>query len=294
MEPTNSLAAAVRRIEDTRAFDELGKPLQLATARLTQSNAMKSALSGTWLGHRLHPMLTDIPIGCYTSASAIDLVAWDSGERAARRLVGLGILATVPTVASGLSDWEDTYGGTRRVGVAHAATNVLGTLFQFASWRARRKHHHVRGALYGLAGLGVMTVAGYFGGHMVYAERAGVDHEVPLVDDQSWHEACRTNELIEGQVVSATVAGARLALVRSGGAVYALAAVCTHAGGPLDEGEVCDGAIQCPWHRSMFALDTGDVVRGPATTSEPTYETRVRGEIVEVRVVARPHLHAAV
>jgi uncharacterized membrane protein len=182
------------RIEEAGSLDVAAKPLQNLATRLTRSDAMKRALSGSWYAHRLHPMLTDVPIGCFTSASIIDFVAWRSGERAARRLVALGLIATVPTIASGLSDWEDAHGGTKRVGVVHAATNSVGALLQFASWRARRKQHHLRGALYGLAGLGAMTAAGYLGGHMVDAERAGVDHEVPLVDDHSWHPVCRQEE----------------------------------------------------------------------------------------------------
>ena len=121
------------RLEDFDALDTAAKPLQRISARLTRTNAMKRALSGSWCAHRLHPMLTDVPIGCFTSASAIDLVAWRSGEGAARRLVGLGLIATVPTIASGLSDWEDTQGGTKRVGVVHAAANGVGALLQVAS-----------------------------------------------------------------------------------------------------------------------------------------------------------------
>ena len=72
-------------------------------------------------------------------------------------------------------------------------------------------------------------------------------------------------------------------LARADGGLRALANTCTHAGGPLDEGELADGCVTCPWHGSTFRLDDGSVVRGPASTPQPTYETRVRDGWIEVR-----------
>jgi nitrite reductase/ring-hydroxylating ferredoxin subunit/uncharacterized membrane protein len=258
---------------------------------------VKRVLSGAPLGHRAHPMLTDVPIGCWTAATLVDAVAWRSGRAAAQRLVALGVLASVPAALTGLSDWDDTHGSARRIGVAHATSNVVALTFQAASWRARRRGHHVRGALLGALGLGAVTVGGYLGGHLVFVTRAGVDHEVPLVQDEEWHAVCRLDELSDGRPFGANVGGARIVLVREAGKVYALAAVCTHAGGPLEEGEVRGEVIVCPWHGSAFCLADGEVERGPATTPEPVYETRVRDNTVEVRIVTAdraPAIHAVV
>lgn len=295
-ELSERLGALVQRIEGLDALDAVARAVQPAVQRLTRDDAVKRVLSGTTIGHRLHPLLTDVPIGCWTAASLVDALAWKSGQRAASRLAGTGVLAALPTVATGLSDWNDTYGGTRRVGVAHMLTNSTALFFEYASWRARRRHHHVRGALFGLAGLGAVTVGGYLGGHLVYVQRAGVDHEIPVVDVDGWYGACRTDDVVEGKPLGVTVHGARVVLVRRHGRVYALAAVCSHAGGPLDEGEVRDDGITCPWHGSTFCLADGAVERGPATTPQPVYETRIVGDMIELRVTAEgmQPLHAVV
>jgi nitrite reductase/ring-hydroxylating ferredoxin subunit/uncharacterized membrane protein len=257
--------------------------LQPLVRRITKRDDVKRMLSGATLGHRLHPLLTDIPIGCWTAASLTDVFAWRSGRSAARRLVAVGVVASVPTAIAGLSDWDDTHGGSRRVGVVHASANSIALLLQVQSWRARRRGRHVRGALYGLAGLGAVTVGGYLGGHLVYAQRVGVDHEVPMLDDHDWHEACHVDYLVEGKPFGVSIGDTRIALVRRGTEIFAMAAVCTHAGGPLDRGEVRGDTLICPWHGSAFCLADGTVERGPATTSEPVYETRRRGDVIDVR-----------
>jgi nitrite reductase/ring-hydroxylating ferredoxin subunit/uncharacterized membrane protein len=292
---TSLLRRVVHRIEGIGALDGVARRIEPYVDRLTASPGVKRVLSGAPLGHRLHPMLTDIPIGSWTSATVLDLVAWRSGETAARRLTALGVLSALPTASSGLSDWRDTHGKTKRVGVVHAASNTIAIAFEFASWRARRRGHHLRGAALGLCGVGAVAVGGYLGGHLVFAQRTGVDAEVSIVEDDGWHRACRLDELNEDTPLGATVAGARVVIVRRRQRVYALAATCTHAGGPLDEGRVIGDAIQCPWHGSEFCLEDGAVERGPAATPEPVYETRVRADAVEIRLAdpdEAPVLHA--
>jgi nitrite reductase/ring-hydroxylating ferredoxin subunit/uncharacterized membrane protein len=282
-ELSGRLSQLADRLENLSALDVVGRTVEPVAQRLTKSDAVKRVLSGAPLGHRLHPMLTDLPIGCWTAATLVDTFTGRAGRRAARRLVGFGILASLPTAATGLSDWNDTYDGPRRLGVAHMAANGMALALQVASWRARGRGHHVRGALIGAAGLGAVTVGGYLGGHLVFVKRVGVDHEVPIVVDDAWQTACRVDELVEGEPIGVTVEGVRIALVKHLGLVYALAAVCSHAGGPLDRGSLRDSAIVCPWHGSAFCLADGAVERGPATTPQPVYETRVRGDSVEVR-----------
>ena len=291
-EPSGRLSTIVERLEKLSALDVVSRAIEPLAQRLTKSDAAKRVLSGAPLGHRLHPMLTDVPIGCWTAASLVDAFAWRSGERAARRLVACGVLASVPAVATGVSDWNDTQGSARRLGVAHMAANSAAIALQFASWRARARGHHIRGALLGAAGLTAVTAGGYLGGHLVFVKRVGVDVEVPIILDESWHTACRVDELVEGEPIGATVEGVRVALVRHFGVVYAIAAVCSHAGGPLDRGHVRDGAIVCPWHGSTFCLADGAVERGPATTQQPVYETRVRGDLIEIRPKAHDNVIA--
>jgi nitrite reductase/ring-hydroxylating ferredoxin subunit len=228
-------------------------------------------------------LLTDIPIGAFTSASILDVVGGRAGRRVARRLIGIGILAAVPTAATGLSDWHDTHGDQRRIGVVHAAANVTALAFQFASWRARGKGHRARGMLLSGLGLGALSAGGYLGGHLVFSQRVGVDVEVPVIDLTGWRTVCRFDELPDGRAYGVEIDGVRIAVVRRGDIVHAMAATCSHAGGPLDEGSVQGNALQCPWHGSEFALFDGSVVRGPATAPQPVYDARVHDGVVEVR-----------
>ena len=286
--PEQQLRRFVDTIGHAEALDAPIAAVQGVTGRLFGSDRVKRVLSGAPLGHRLHPMLTDIPIGCWTSASVLDAIAWRSGRASARRLTALGIVAALPTVASGLSDWSDTDTEERRIGFVHAGGNSIGILLEIASWSARRRGHHVRGAVLGATAIGVMTFAGYLGGHLVFARRVGADVDTPLVPDPGWHSVCRADDLVESTPLGIDVNGVTVVLVRPGAEVYALAAACIHAGGPLERGSVQDGAITCPWHGSRFCLRDGSVVRGPAASSQPTYETRLRSGVVEIRRHADP------
>jgi nitrite reductase/ring-hydroxylating ferredoxin subunit/uncharacterized membrane protein len=295
-EPSRQLRAIVERIENLDALDAIAGAVAPFAQRLTARDDVKRVLSGVPLGHRLHPLLTDVPIGSWTAASLVDVFAMKSGQRAARRLVAAGIVASLPTAATGLSDWNDTHGPERRVGVAHMAANSAALLMQIASWRARHRGHHIRGAILGAVGLGALAAGGYLGGHLVFSRRVGVDREVTVLDDEQWQTVCRVDELVDDEAIGVTVDDVRIALVRRHHQIYALAAVCSHAGGPLERGQVRDDVLMCPWHGSAFCLRDGAVVRGPATAPQPAYETRVRGDLVEVRPVATEHalVHATV
>ncbi|HET9730287.1 MAG TPA: Rieske 2Fe-2S domain-containing protein [Acidimicrobiia bacterium] len=281
---TASLHRLVTQIENIDALDIAANVVTPLVDRMTRSDRVKRTLSGVDLGHRLHPMLTDVPIGCWTTASVLDVIAGRAGRRPARQLVGLGIAAALPTVATGLSDWRDTYGGSRRLGVVHMTANTFALGLECASWTARRRGRHLRGALYSACAIGAATFGGYLGGHLVFAERVGVDHEVPTLSGERWHAACAESDLVDDEPFGATVREVPLVLVRHRGLISALAAVCSHAGGPLAEGKLVGDAIECPWHHSEFCLHDGSVVRGPAVTAQPAYETRVRSGRVEVRL----------
>lgn len=294
MTPTEALRDTLHRIEQADALDTPGRALQAVANRLTRADGAKNALSGTWLGHRLHPMLTDVPIGAWVGAVVLDLVGGRHSSAAARRLVGLGILAALPTAASGLADWEDTHGGDQRVATVHAGVNTIGLALQVLSWRARGKGHGVRGRALSLAALGAVTAGGYLGGHLVFNLRVGVDAEQRLLAPGSWHDAIAANELVDDAPHGLTINGAPVVVVKHGETVCALSATCTHAGGPLAEGTVesgepasaiggSGGVIRCPWHGSEFSLDDGSVRRGPATTPECVYQTRVQDGMVQVR-----------
>jgi uncharacterized membrane protein len=132
-------------------------------------------LKGNWLGHALHPLLTDLPLGCWLASGLLDLGGGRRSRSASRQLVGLGIIAAVPTAASGLAEWADlTDVRLRRVGAVHAAGNAVMVATYVLSWRARGRHQHWRGVALGLAGGGLGWATGYLGGHMSFNLAAGV------------------------------------------------------------------------------------------------------------------------
>jgi uncharacterized membrane protein len=167
----------VRRIEgDARLDGAPGRALAAVARRAVPNRAAEDALLGTWLGHALHPLLTDFPLGMWMSASLLDLAGGPDARGPARRLVGLGLLAAVPTVAAGLAEWQRTSGPARRVGVVHAAVNATATGLYGSSWLARRRGRHRTGVALGIAGGLVATAGGYFGGHLTLVRKIGSAH----------------------------------------------------------------------------------------------------------------------
>lgn len=273
----------LRRIEEFEKADRLGAPLQRLAARLTAPRAVRNALSGTQLGHPVHPMLTDIPIGSWVGAGLLDTVGGQSGERAADLLVAFGIVAAVPTALAGLNDWSDTYGPDSRVGLAHAAGNTLALALYAGSLTARALGRRRAGRALGHAGLGAMSVSGYLGGHLSYARGVNVNRTAFEDRPTEWTSVAADADLAEGATVKVDAGGAPVLLHRSHGRLFALANTCTHLGGPLNEGEIHDGCVTCPWHGSVFRLVDGKVVRGPASSPQPTYQTRLTDGQIEVR-----------
>lgn len=277
------LTNLVKNIENNADLDKVGDALSGPVGKATSPDAVKQLLSGGWLGHQLHPMLTDVPLGAWLSASALDVLGGRRERRAARRLVGIGILASLPTAASGASDWVDTYGGEKRIGVAHAAGNVAAIALQCASWRCRGRGNHFRGTVLSAAGLGAAMVAGYLGGHLSYGMGVGMNHTAFEYPPSDWTDVTAEGDLVDDQPVRADAAGVPVMIVRHRGAIRALSATCVHAGGPLDEGEIVGDCVVCPWHRSHFRLSDGAAMRGPAALAQPAFETRVVDGRVEVR-----------
>jgi nitrite reductase/ring-hydroxylating ferredoxin subunit/uncharacterized membrane protein len=276
----------VKRIEDATALDDLSHPLADLAGRATRPDPVKNALSGTWLGHQLHPMLTDVPIGAWVMAAALDWTAGRAGAKAARRLVGLGVLAALPAAATGASDWSETYGAEQRVGVVHALSNLTGTALQSGSWIARRRGRRLTGMALSVAGLGVTLGAAYLGGHLSFIRGVGVNHTAFERTVTEWTDVAAVSELTPDKALRVSAGGVPVMLVQHDGTLRALSATCVHAGGPLDEGDVLDGCVRCPWHSSRFALADGRVVRGPAASDQPAWEVRIEDGRVHVRSFA--------
>lgn len=284
MAPT-FVEAAIARLGAATALDAVARPLAKKVAALIPPGAVKDTLSGTWLGHPLHPMLTDLPIGCWTNAMALDLLAGKQGRAGAQFLVGMGVLTALPTAASGLADWSDTLDADRRLGLAHAAGNTVALACYGLSWLARRRGDHRRGVALGLLGGAVATGSAYVGGHLAWRNGVNVDRHAWYHRPTDWTDVGAAADLQpDGPPIAVAVGEDRVLLRRDGGgAVGAISDVCGHAGGPLHEGTIERGCVTCPWHGSVFRLDDGRVVHGPATGPQPVYEVQVAAGRVSVR-----------
>lgn len=158
---------ALRRVAHEQSLDGPAIRAQRVADRVVGDGSLARLLQGEWLGHPLHPVLTDLPIGFWTSAFVLDLVGGRSGARAARQMVAWGVLTAIPTMAAGAADWREMDAEARRIGAIHGTLNATAFVLYVASWKAR-KRHHLRGIALGLAGATAATAAAYFGGELVF------------------------------------------------------------------------------------------------------------------------------
>jgi nitrite reductase/ring-hydroxylating ferredoxin subunit/uncharacterized membrane protein len=249
---------------------------------------VKDLLNGVWLGHPLHPVLTDVPIGAWTAAILFD--AMEAGSvrgnrglaRAADAAVALGLAGSFGAAVTGLTDWSDTYGRARRVGAAHALMNATAAVLFTTSLVCRRREDRRAGRLLALLGYGVSAGAAYLGGHLVFGEKVGVDHAPGEELPTKFVSVLAEKELPEKKLKRVQAGKVPVLLYRRGKQVFAIAETCAHMGGPLSEGKVQGEDVICPWHGSRFSLRTGEVRNGPSTFSQPCFETRVVDGRIEV------------
>jgi nitrite reductase/ring-hydroxylating ferredoxin subunit/uncharacterized membrane protein len=274
------------RIEEIQQLDGAGEALKSLVDRyIPQRSEVKDLLSGTWLGHPLHPVLTDVVVGAWTSSFLLDLMPGRRTRKASDRLVDVGILAAVPTALAGLSDWSDTWGGRRRVGLVHASANALAVWLYLSSSLARKRGRRLRGWWLSATGFGVITLSAYLGGHLSFGQGVGVDQNAFEEGPTDWQPAIAEADLPEGSPTAAAVGGVEVLLVRRGATIDAISDRCSHRGCSLHEGDFSRQAmVVCPCHGSTFRLQDGALLHGPATAPVPAYLTRVRDGKVEVRL----------
>jgi nitrite reductase/ring-hydroxylating ferredoxin subunit/uncharacterized membrane protein len=274
------------RIERLRlsALDGLAEPLQRAVrSAIPEQSELKDELSGTWLGHPLHPPLTDMVLGAWTSALLLDLIAGKEGERAADLLLAAGVLAAVPTAAAGLSDWAELRGGSRRVGTVHALGNRCALLLHTYSWLARRRGDRGRGIALSALGYGLAAGSAWLGGHLSFARGVGVNQTAEYGRPLVWGIVeCDEADLKDQTLTGAHANGTSVLLIRKGELMYALADRCSHRGCSLHEGTLADDTVICPCHSSTFGLD-GTLLKGPATSPQPSFEVRAYEGKIEIR-----------
>jgi nitrite reductase/ring-hydroxylating ferredoxin subunit/uncharacterized membrane protein len=278
------MESVIESVERSKLLGRLGGAVRKPVAVVLDGTRFRDALSGSWLGHPVHPALVALPLGMWSAALVAD-VAGDA--ETARRLTAVGLAGALPASATGLSDWLDTAGAEQRVGVVHMAANLVATGLVGASWLARRSGRRQRGSVLGAAGLAVAACGGWLGGHLAYGLGVGVDTNAFHGGPTEWTDLVVDPPAEHSSGIRAGRADRmRLAVIDSHDGPdprAVLADRCSHRGGPLADGEMHGSCVRCPWHGSEFDVATGAVTRGPATVAPPVYEVRRRGAGWQVR-----------
>jgi nitrite reductase/ring-hydroxylating ferredoxin subunit/uncharacterized membrane protein len=239
---------------------------------------IKDLLNGVWLGHPLHAAATDIPTGTVLLVVVLDLM--DLRAAADVALVAT-ILFMLAAAATGAADYVDTDGTARIRATLHSSLMVIALIVLVASLllRAGDPLDRTVPTVLSIVGALIVTAGAYVGGDVVYVLGNMVSRHAFRGAGTKWikletGELGDLSELAEARPTKARAGINDLVLVRIGGTVHALHAVCPHAGGPLAQGAVVDGCIECPWHGSRFRLANGHLVRGPAVYAQLAYEIR--------------------
>jgi nitrite reductase/ring-hydroxylating ferredoxin subunit/uncharacterized membrane protein len=283
---TSTVTDAVDRLENAGTLDPAVAAVRRIVRAAIKPGKVRDALHGVWLGHPLHPMLTDIPIGTWTAAAVLDLLP--GTNKASSTLIAAGCVGYVPTIAAGWADWSELHEQQQRVGLVHAAAAATAFTCYVGSLAARARGNKLRGRAWSYAGLAFISVGGYLGGHLAYRQAAGVNHaeNVPHEFPDGWQRLSLLDDLPDGELVRRTVSDVDLLVIRRGNHVDVLADTCSHLGASLSEGTFLaksgQGCVVCPWHGSTFQLSDGAVVHGPATAPIPRFDTRVSDGVVAI------------
>lgn len=276
-------ARLVGPLEEQTWLDKVGdQVMRLLDPLLKHERAplVMDFLHGRWLGHALHPVLSDLPIGFWTASLLLDAFG---ASTSAGLVNAAGSAAAVATAASGVADWTATDGRERRLGLLHGLLNVAGLSLQLMSLGARIRFDRGAAVRLSAAGWTVSTLAAYLGGELVFGRGQMVSHDAWTAGPAVWTPVLPAAELADGQARGVEVAGRTVLVYREAGRVHAMEDACSHAGGPLHEGEIRDGLVTCPWHGSRFRLSDGSVRRGPATFPQLRLQARERAGQIEVR-----------
>jgi len=282
------------RIIQSKLISKISAPLDKLVHGCLGAPAMrwfKVFLNGTWIGHPLHPILTDIPIGAWTFTILLDLIGllcrFPQLGLASGIAAGVGVAGAAAAAAAGLADWMDVDPPEKAIGAFHATVNVSGTILFLISFLMRwGRHWQLAWGTFvlALAGYLLVMIGGYLGGIMVFHKGVMINRNAYRAGPDDFKPALATRELAEGQMKRVLVEEQPVLLLKSGGTVYALGAVCSHYGAPLSDGKIVEGTIECPWHASRFALADGRIVQGPACAGVPVYDCRVVNDQVQIKL----------
>jgi nitrite reductase/ring-hydroxylating ferredoxin subunit len=290
-----SLTGFLDRWADVPTFDKVIDPARKAVLAALKPAALKDALHGTWLGHPLHPVLVQVPVGAWVSAGLLDAIP--PLRPAASVLIGTGVAVSVPAAMAGAADWSEQDAGVRRLGALHATMNTVALGLYVGSLVARGRGRGGLGRLLSYAGLGIAGGSAAIGGHMSYAQSSGASHASTAAQalGTDWMDLGPLDDFPEGRPTLRTGTASKvavpLAVVRRGARVDAFIGACSHLSGPLHEGTVedvrGDACLVCPWHGSAFDLEDGAPRRGPAANAQEKLEVRMDAGRVMARLRPR-------
>src|SRR5579884_3813076 len=249
-----------RYVMEQKWLDSLGEPLQKTIDGIFSSmgnsgKQLKNLLNGTWLGHPLHPVITDVPVGAWTTSMVLDTAAAMTGNEgvatAADIAVGTGIAAAVGAALTGFTDWSDTYGKERKVGLLHGLLMGSTTVLYSLSLVSRLTGNRKTGT--GLSNLAaaVLTAGAYVGGDEVFDIGYGVNHTAFLHGPREFVPVMAEADLAENKPTKGDAKGTPVMLVKLGETIYALGDTCVHAGCSLSGGTLDGASIICPCHGSQ-------------------------------------------
>ena len=284
----SDVVAWVDQLGWLRGFNDwLTGALAPVRERYQDNLALELMHGGRWVGHPLHPALSDLPVGLWTGATLLDFTdhrpATEARVDAAGILSAAGIAGACGAALTGLSDWTVSNEQDRRVGLFHGLLNTVALGLQCASLGTRMAGHRSTARALGVASLTVTGAAAYIGGHLVFTKGVMVNRVGWAVGPRRWVRALPEADVPDDTPVAVEAEGRQVMLYRHGGSLYALDNVCSHAGGLLSRGTVTGLTVTCPLHGSRFALADGSVGRGPASQPQPVLRTRIRNGWIEVR-----------
>jgi nitrite reductase/ring-hydroxylating ferredoxin subunit/uncharacterized membrane protein len=264
--------------------DDVGEFLQkIYLAVLRPVPLLKDFLHGTWLGHPLHPVITDVPVGALTVALFLDIVDQREGAKWATLA---GLVSMGGAAVTGVADYTGADGKARRYGTIHSLLMFFSlVLYLFSVLIRFEVIPYSGGGAVGTAVIGYLLLAlgAYVGGEIVYSLGYMVDRHAWRSGGSRWTTLDQT-EFPDNAPVKAKAGQQTLVVVRKGEALYALHDTCAHAGCSLAEnGALVGDKIECQCHGSRYDLATGRVARGPATYDQPAFELRRGDGRIEAR-----------
>jgi nitrite reductase/ring-hydroxylating ferredoxin subunit/uncharacterized membrane protein len=232
-------------------------------------------LNGSWLGHPVHAVVTDVPIGALTVSIVADVI----GQHVVADVsMLLGVLAMVAAAVTGLADYTEVDGNARARATVHGTLMVVTLVLYVISLviRSGNPTDRLPAIVIAFVAYLLLALGAMIGGDLVFLIGTHVNRHAWRGAGAKWIalDLGPLPDIPEGGPTKLRAGINDLAVIRNGENILAVHAQCAHAGGPLAEGTIVDGQIQCPWHGSRFHLADGHVARGPAMYDQPAYEVR--------------------